>query len=264
MEMVLRGQLFVDRNGREMGEEVVRRTVGMMEAYENGSVFQENEDDNKSNDNDNSNSNEEQQPASDYHQYCQMLFNTRIKQFIEIELTINNDPFGFNQTWLNKPELTRLSPDLFDTVSQLLIAKSIHQPPFKNCPPVIEIVIEGQQLRRFKEMTEDGKMQIGEEEYMVESGGQTFGFNIAMQRASSLSPLKCELFLYLRRKSCSASLILFDIVCPEMRFERVNIRKRFKQIGEYDSRTVFSNQTENFKNVQELTIKVCIRVVAWR
>ena len=255
----------MDRNGWEMGEEVVKRMTGMMEAYENGRVFQMDEEDNKSNDNDNnSNSNDEEQPANDYHQYCQMLFNTRIKQFIEIELNDDTDPYGRNQTWLNKPELTRLSPDLHDTVSQLLIAKSIHQPPFKNCPPVIEIVMEGEQLRRFKEQTEDGKMQIGEKEYVVETGGETFGFNIEMQRASSMSALKCSLFLYLRRTTCLRDvIILFDIVCPEMRFEWVNERKIFNQIGEYASRAVFSNQTENFKIAQKLTIKVCIRVVEW-
>ena len=68
MEMVLRGQLFMDCNER-MARKAVEGMVGWMEAYEDGMEYEEDGDGNEDAD----------------HKYCQMLFNHRIKQFTETQ-----------------------------------------------------------------------------------------------------------------------------------------------------------------------------------
>ena len=238
MEMVLRGQLFMDYNER-MARKMVQGMVGWMEAYEEGREYEERGDGNEHEHMD--------------HQYCQMLFNHRVKQFTEMQ---------GNQIFLNPSELHRLSPDLFGRVSQMLANKCIHNPPFKLCMDVIEIGIKGKQLQRFKEIEENVEMAIGDGEYQIEMDRLTLRFIVKMMRASNEFPDKCGLFLYLRHKSCSSSVnILYDIVCPEMLFEMVNKWNRFNQIGDYAGFPLFSNRTKKFLNADQLTLRLCIRVV---
>jgi hypothetical protein len=108
-------------------------------------------------------------------------------------------------------------------------------------PQSLKIELRGQLLNTFKKLEPDQQLAMNEksEPFVVNDfiHQQPFNFDIQLKRCGSSFPNNCELFLFYR--SSSRISILFDIVCPQFKYELVNQDKQFSQMNDCCGQPIF-------------------------
>lgn len=251
LEIVLRGNLFVDVDDNNLGSEGnVQLLLDFLSAIENGERIKTTKiSKNKNKENVNF------LPA-EFLQYMQDLFSNRLKAFTSVKLDRNNDSHGHNQTWINISELDRISfLPLKEIIIGYLKKHSVNEINFTANP--ISFVIDGLKLQQFKLLEEGHFMPFGKT-FTTEKNGLIFEWELKLMRSHSVKPDYCFLFLLLHRMppSCRSIFVSYDVICPEMKLLRVNEWGTFREVNEDTGIHIFNNA-----ELHSFTISLCIRIL---
>jgi hypothetical protein len=172
-----------------------------------------------------------------------------------------NDIPGKKQLWLNECELDRLDMhhnNKYEIKSKLF--SILKQTKFALSPTTIEYQLKDELLEEYFKLHENEKMQIGEG-FSVQIKEQEFQFDVELMRSHSSFPNQS--LLCLNYRSNSPISVLYDVVCPELKYELVNQNKQFRSKNDYDAPPIFGNNfnISSLKESQSLTLKLNIRIV---